>query len=64
MGGLGQLHHVDIVAFAAEPFDVCSPTEFSEIDGCNEAVEIPLIIYFNMIETFGSGRYGLVVWLN
>ena len=61
---IGHLHHVNIVAFAAEPLHIGSPTEFSEIKGCDEALEVPFVVYVNMVEPFGSGLYWLVVWIN
>ncbi len=61
---VGQLHHVDVVAFAAKSLHISSPAELSEIEGCDMALEFPLVIYFNMIEPFGSGLYWLVVYEN
>lgn len=58
---VGQFHHVDIVAFAAKPLHVGSPTKFPEIESCDEALVFPAVIYFNIVEPFGSGLYGFVV---
>ena len=62
-GGLvRQFHHVDIVASAAKPLHVGSPSEFSKIESCNKTLELPAVVNFNMVEPLGSGLYGSVVW--
>ena len=58
---VGQLHHVDIVTFTAEPLHVGSPTELSEIEGCDEALEFSLVVNVNVVEPFGSRLCWLVV---
>lgn len=37
-----QLHHIDIVAFAAKALHVRSPPEYSEIECCDEARDLPV----------------------
>ena len=54
---VGQLHHVNIVAFAAQPLHAGTPTKATEIEGCDEAPELAFVVYVNMIEPFG--RYCL-----
>ena len=54
---IGQLHHVNIVTFAAKPLHAGSPTKASEIEGRDEALELALVVYVNMVEPFG--RYYL-----
>ena len=58
---VGQLHHVDVVTSTAEPLHTGGPTEFSKIEGCNEALEFALVVDVNMIEPFGSSLYWFVV---
>ena len=58
---VGQLHHVDIVASTAEPLHTGSPTELSEIEGCDMALEFALVVDLNVVEPFGSSLYWFVV---
>ena len=50
---VGQLHHVNVVAFAAQPLHAGTPTKATEIEGCDEAPELALVVYLNMIEPLG-----------
>ena len=59
---VGQFHHVNIIAFAAKSLYIGCPTQFSEIEGHDEALEFSLVVYFNMVEPFGSSLYWLMVW--
>lgn len=42
-----QPHHVDIVELAAKPLHTGSPTESSEIEGCDKALDLALVVYVN-----------------
>ena len=54
---VGQLHHVDVVASAAQPLHAGTPAKATEIEGCDKAPELAFVVYVNMIEPFG--RYCL-----